>query len=143
MRPRSETDSLVPGDMEASNRQITRGAAGAEDSDAVSLAQLNEGADGAAETGKYFQASGSDDSDAGAYVEGDNAVAAGEATNATGAGASAFGGGANAIAENATALGFNALAAADPSTAAGGTHNYTYYNAKLKSREHISNGQRF
>src|SRR3546814_8418855 len=131
MRPRSETDSLVPGDMEASNRQITRGAAGAEDSDAVSLAQLNEGADGAAETGKYFQASGSDDSNAGAYVEGDNAVAAGEATNATGAGASAFGGGANAIADNATALGFNALAAGDSSTAAGGELHYTYYDAEL------------
>src|SRR3546814_10365757 len=70
--------SDLPVDIEAINRQITHVAAGTEDTDAVNLAQLNEVADGAAETGKYFQASGSDDSDAGAYVEGDNAVAAGE-----------------------------------------------------------------
>src|SRR3546814_675827 len=111
--PARTHNGQLPVDIEAINRQITHVAAGTEDTDAVNLAQLNEVADGAAETGKYFQASGSDDSDAGAYVEGDNAVAAGEATNATGAGASAFGGGANAIAANPTALGFTALASSE------------------------------
>ena len=62
---------------------------------------------------------GSADSDAGAYVEGDNATAAGEATNAIGNGASAFGSGANAYADNATAVGFNALASGQNSAAFG------------------------
>ncbi|WP_426806276.1 hypothetical protein, partial [Stenotrophomonas sp. SrG] len=56
--------------LDAIDRQITNVGAGSEDTDAVNVAQLKEVAAVAAPTSKYFQASGSDDSDAGAYVEG-------------------------------------------------------------------------
>src|SRR3546814_16372184 len=51
----------LPVDIAAINRQITHVAAGTEDTDAVNLVQLNAVADGAAETGKYFQASRSEE----------------------------------------------------------------------------------
>lgn len=104
---------------DAIDRQITNVGAGTEDTDAVNVAQLKEVAAVAETTSKVLRASGSDDSDAGAYVEGDNALAAGEASNAIGDGASALGSGANALANNATAIGFNALASGDGAAALG------------------------
>ena len=79
---------------EGSERQITNVAAGTEDTDAVNKAQLDEVGKVASNTDHFFKASDSEDSNAGAYVEGDNATAAGEAANAIGNGASAIGSGA-------------------------------------------------
>src|SRR5690606_19120595 len=130
--PARTHDGQLPVDIEAIDRQITHVAAGTEDTNAGNVAQLQEVAKTAADNAYFFKASADPDSDSvGAWVEGDNAIAAGEASNAIGAGASALGGGANAVADNATALGFNALAAGDSSTAAGGELHYTYYDAEL------------
>ncbi|HEY0334165.1 MAG TPA: ESPR-type extended signal peptide-containing protein, partial [Stenotrophomonas sp.] len=100
-------------------RRVVNVSDGVSATDAVNKGQLDAVSEVAETTSKYFQASGSDDSDAGAYVEGDNAVAAGEASNAIGDGASAFGSGANALATNATAVGFNALASEASASAFG------------------------
>ncbi|MDR6990135.1 ESPR-type extended signal peptide-containing protein [Luteimonas sp. 3794] len=80
----------------------------------------------ATEVARYFQASGSADSDAGAYVEGDNALAAGEAAAAIGNGATALGGGALALANEATAVGKDSLATGNSATAVGGMLRLDY-----------------
>ncbi|MEB1610518.1 hypothetical protein FHT08_003588 [Xanthomonas campestris] len=73
-----------------------------------------------ADVALYFQAGGSSESSAGAYVEGENTLAAGEASSAIGAGASALGAGAVAYADAATALGTDSFAQGASSTAVGG-----------------------
>ncbi|MET0225975.1 MAG: ESPR domain-containing protein, partial [Dokdonella sp.] len=80
----------------------------------------------ATDVARYFQASGSADSDAGAYVEGDNALAAGEAASAIGNGATALGGGAVAVADDATAVGKDSLATGNSATAVGGMLRLDY-----------------
>src|SRR5690606_15341905 len=99
----------------AIDRQITNVAAGTEATDAVNLAQLEQ----ATASSRYFAATGSEDSDAGAYAEGDEATAAGEAANAIGNGATAVGGGALAYDDGATAIGRSAMALGADSNAIG------------------------
>src|SRR3546814_666404 len=87
---------------------------------AVNLAQLQEVAKTADNTDYVFKASADPDSDSvGAYVEGANATAAGEAANAIGFGTTAFGSGAMAVSEYTTAGGFNSVASGSSSTAYG------------------------
>src|SRR5690606_35458476 len=98
--PARNHNGQLPGDIAAIDRQITHVAAGTEDTDAVNLAQLQEVAKTADNTDYFFKASDYPDSDSvGAYVEGANATAAGEAANAIGFGATAFGSVANSIGE--------------------------------------------
>ncbi|WP_255492548.1 ESPR-type extended signal peptide-containing protein, partial [Luteimonas sp. RC10] len=104
-------------------RQITHVAAGTQATDAVNLAQLQAATN---ESLRYFQASGSADSDAGAFVDGDDALAAGEAASAVGQGATAVGGGALAYADTATAIGKDSLATGASSTALGGMLQLDY-----------------
>ncbi|HYG05915.1 MAG TPA: YadA-like family protein [Stenotrophomonas sp.] len=67
----------------------------------------------------FFVANGSTASQAGAYAEGDEAVAAGEASSATGLGAIALGAGSNATADNALAVGRNTLVTQERGVAVG------------------------
>ncbi|WP_337243465.1 ESPR-type extended signal peptide-containing protein [Luteimonas sp. gir] len=104
-------------------RQITNVAAGTQATDAVNLSQLEAVA---ADASRYLQATGSADSDAGAYAEGDNTLAAGEAAAAVGTGTVALGAGAVSYANNATALGRDSLAVGESSTALGGVLDIDY-----------------
>src|SRR5690606_39239750 len=82
-------DSVSVGSAGA-ERQVTNVAAGTEDTDAVNLAQLQEVGKTADNTDHFFKATDDPDTDGvGAFVDGINATAAGEATNAIGNGASA------------------------------------------------------
>ncbi|MGN7727327.1 hypothetical protein ACTJIL_16095, partial [Luteimonas sp. 22616] len=86
----ADRDNSVSVGSAGNERQITNVAAGTEDTDAVNVAQLQEVAKTADNTDHFFQASDDPDNPGmGAYVEGINATAAGEATNAIGDGASA------------------------------------------------------
>ncbi len=80
----------------------------------------------AADPVSYFAATGSEDSDAGAYADGSNALAAGEASAAVGEGTTALGAGSVAYANRATAVGSEALAIGDSSTAVGGILDVNY-----------------
>ncbi|MEN5351823.1 ESPR-type extended signal peptide-containing protein, partial [Luteimonas sp. TWI165] len=119
----ADRDRSVSVGRTGAERQITHVAAGTEATDAVNLAQLDAVA---AEASRYLQATGSADSDAGAYAEGENALAAGEAASAVGAGTVALGAGAVSYANNATALGRDSLAVGDSSTALGGILDIDY-----------------
>src|SRR5690606_18112530 len=119
----ADRDNTVSVGDAGDERQITNVAAGTEGTDAVNLHQLNAAADAAEHTNRCCQASGNNADpadDVGAYVEGLNATAAGDASNAIGDGASAFGSGAMAMGQYATASGYNATATADSATAVGG-----------------------
>ncbi|MGY6002192.1 hypothetical protein ACS9ZK_21460, partial [Stenotrophomonas maltophilia] len=70
---KAERDNSVAVGSAGSERQVTHVAAGTEGTDAVNKNQLDAVAATADKTSRYFQASGSADSDAGAYVEGDSA----------------------------------------------------------------------
>lgn len=100
-------------------RQITNVAAGTQATDAVNLAQLEDAS-------RYLQATGSADSDAGAYAEGDNALASGEASAAIGTGTVALGAGAVSYAQNATSVGRDSLAVGNSATAIGGVLDVDY-----------------
>ena len=104
-------------------RRITNLAAGINATDAVNMAQLQEVADVAEETGRYFKASGDGEAfvngqdavaaGSDAMADGDYATAAGASSSAYGEGASAFGSGATANGANAVAVGMNSSAGAD------------------------------
>ncbi|MEF3081994.1 ESPR-type extended signal peptide-containing protein [Luteimonas sp. SMYT11W] len=119
----ADRDNTISVGSAGAERQITHVAAGTEDTDAVNLAQLKAAAGAST---RYFQASGSADSDAGAYVEGDEAVAAGEAAAAIGDGTVALGGGAVAVANEATAIGKDSLSTGNSATAVGGMLRLDY-----------------
>lgn len=88
--------------------------------------QIVYAADVEADPVPYLAATGSEDSNAGAYADGDNALAAGEASAAVGEGTTALGAGSVAYANRATAVGNEALAIADSSTAIGGMLDIDY-----------------
>ncbi|WP_293706587.1 ESPR-type extended signal peptide-containing protein [Stenotrophomonas sp. UBA7606] len=100
-------------------RQIVNVAPGTEATDAVNKGQLDAVSAVAEGTNKFFKATASVDSDAGAGAAGEGALAAGESANAFGDAAVALGNKANALANGAVALGGNSLALGTDSVALG------------------------
>src|SRR3546814_6148727 len=96
-------NSVSVGDA-GSERQITNVAAGTGVIDAVNLAQLQEVAKTVDKNDHFFQASDAQDNPGvGAYGDGTNATAAGEASNANGPRGSACGSGAFALDDGSSA----------------------------------------